>query len=114
MLQCDVCYMMFKNVRSLTSHVKQEHTDQKFVLNKKVVLSGVQVDVQEENGSVENESSTLSQSNVTPQKNVLSYVCKLSVDSFITLQLHQKKDHPLHPDMWQHVQNVGWFKETSS
>ena len=24
MLQCNVCYMMFKNVRSLNSHVKQE------------------------------------------------------------------------------------------
>ena len=67
-----------------------------------MVLSGVQVDVQEENLSVENESSTLSQSNVTPQKNRSTYicnVCKISVDTFITLQLHQKKDHPLHPYM---------------
>ena len=102
MLQCDVCYVMFKNVRSLNTHVKQEHTYQKFVLNKKVVSSGVQVDVHEENWSVENESSTWSQSKVTPQKNVSSYVCnvcKLSVDSFIMVQLHQKKDHPLHPYM---------------
>ena len=84
------------------------------MLNKKVVLSGAQVDVQEENGSVENESSTLSQSNVTPQKNVLSYVCnvcKLSVDSFIMPQLHQKKDHPLHPYMCD-IQTCGNMYKT--
>ena len=102
MLQCEVCYVMFKNVKTLNTHVKQEHTDQKFVLNKKVTSAGVQVDGHDANVSIENESTNSSQSNVTPQKNCATYVCnvcKITVDTFIELQSHQKKDHPLHPYM---------------
>ena len=102
MLQCEVCYVMFKNVKTLNTHVKQEHTDQKFVLNKKVTSAGVQVDGHDANVSIENESTNSSQSNVTPQKNCATYVCnvcKITVDTFIELQSHQKKDHPIHPYM---------------